>query len=218
MLNISKYHKVLVGCSAIATVASTGLVQSASAAEFNGQSARIDRSNVLIAQTTPTNNSNASGSNVTTTNNSNASGGNVTTINNPSVGGSTSTSGGSSPAISGRATTISSRVGVAQANFNQAAANVAQSQAAQPVAPDLTPVRFSVDKGVADLASCGCPNADTVGTASSPTPSPELVAAKAAEADAAAELAAAKAEARQFIESVQNGSISTSSTASSQLW
>ena len=206
MLNISKYHKVLVGCSAIATVASTGLVQSASAAEFNGQSVRIDRSNVLIAQTT------------TPTNNSNASGGNVTTINNPSVGGGTSTSGGSSPAISSRATTISSRVGVAQANFNQAAANVAQSQAAQPVAPDTTPVRFSVDKGVADLASCGCPNADTVGTASSPTPSPELVAAKAAEADAAAELATAKAEARQFIESVQNGSISTSSTASSQLW
>jgi hypothetical protein len=199
MLNISKYQKAIVGCSAIATVACTGLLQSASAAELNRQTVSRAPSATLIADTTIQ---------------SQAGGGSVTGITGRSVGGGST--GGPSPAISGRATTISSRISVAQTNYNQAAANLAQAEAAQPVAANTTPVRFSVEKGVADLASCGCPNADVVGTA--PTPSPELVAAKAAEADAAAELAAAKAEARQFIETVKNDTTLTSSTASSQLW
>jgi hypothetical protein len=188
MLNISKYRQFIIGCSTIATVAGVGLLQSGNA----------------IAQTN---------------NGSQAGGGNVTTITSPSVvGGGGSNPGGSpSGAISGQAGAISSRVSVAQTNYDTAVSNLSAAEAAQPVAADTTPVRYAVDKGVADLASCGCPNADTV-SSSPTTPRPELVAAKAAEADAAAELAAAQAEARQFIESVKNGSTTTSSAVASQLW
>jgi hypothetical protein len=190
MLNISKYRQAIVGCSAIATVACVGLLHSGSA----------------MAQST-TNNSNSGGTNVTSP---------------PSIsipGGSTTTTSSSSSAISGRATTVSSRLSVAQTNYNTTLSNLSAAEAAQPPAADTTPVRFAVDKGVADLASCGCPNADTVGSAPTTTaPSPELIAAKTAEADAAAELAAAQAEARQFIESVKSGETATSSTVASQLW
>ena len=145
---------------------------------------------------------------------SNASGSNVTTTTG---GGGSNPGGGPSGAISGRAGSISSRVSVAQASYDTAVSNLSAAEAAQPVAANTTPVRYAVDKGVADLASCGCPNADTVSSAPT-TPRPELVAAKSAEADAAAELAAAQAEARQFIESVKSGTTATSSPATSQLW
>jgi hypothetical protein len=190
MLNISKYRQVIIGCSTIVTVAGVGLLQSGNA----------------IAQTN---------------NGSQAGGGNVTTITSPSVvggsGGGSNPGGSPSGAISGRAGAISSRVSVAQTNYDTAVSNLSAAEAAQPVAADTTPVRYAVDKSVADLASCGCPNADTV-SSSPTTPRPELVAAKAAEADAAAELAAAQAEARQFIESVKSGSSTTSSAVASQLW
>ena len=192
MLNLSKYRHAIVGCGAIATVACIGLLQSGSA---SAQSA--------------------------TTNNSNSGGGNVTTIPSVSVVGGSgggSNPGGSTSAIGGRASTISSRVSVAQTNYNTAASNLSAAETAQPVAANTTPVRYAVEKGVADVASCGCPNADTVSSAPSTTPRPELVAAKSAEADAAAELAAAQAEARQFIESVKSGTTATSSPANSQLW
>ena len=189
MLNISKYHQAIVGCGAIATVACVGLLQSGSA----------------IAQTnTPTNASQASGTN-------------VTTAPNGSVVGGGNPGGSPNPAIGGRATAISSRVSLAQTNYDTALSNLSAAEAAQPVAANTTPVRYTVEKSVADLASCGCPNADTVSSAPT-TPRPELVAAKTAEADAAAELAAAQAEARQFIESVKNGSTVTSSSVASQLW
>ncbi|WP_309737887.1 MULTISPECIES: hypothetical protein [unclassified Chamaesiphon] len=193
MLNLSKYRHAIVGCSAIATVACVGLLQSGSA----------------IAQTA--------------TNNSNSSGSNVTTIPSVSVGSSNSggstPGGGASAAISGQAGTISSRVSVAQASYDTAVSNLSAAEAAQPVAAaDTTPVRYAVDKGVADLAACGCPNADVTASAPSTAPRPEVVAAKAAEADAAAELAAAQAEARQFIESVKSGATATNSVATSQLW
>jgi hypothetical protein len=195
MLNISKYRKVIVGCSAIVTASLAGFVQSASAAEqLNNQNVRIDRGTVLIAG-----------------NSSNASGVSVGTINNPSVGSSTPS--GPAPGLSGRAGTISSRVSLARSNYAQAAANLAQASTVQPVAVNTSPIRYG--REVADLASCGCPNADTVST--DPTPRPELVAAKAAEADAAAELAAAKAEARQFIESVKSSG-NNSSAGSSPVW
>jgi hypothetical protein len=193
MLNLSKYRHTIVGCSAIATVACAGLLHSGSAS----------------AQT------------ATPTNVSNTGGANVTTIPSVSVvtggGGGSNPGGGPSGAISGRAGAISSRVSVAQTNYDTAVSNLSAAETAQPVAANTTPVRYAVDKGVADLASCGCPNADTVSSAPT-TPRPELVAAKAAEADAAAELAAAQAEARQFIESVKNGTTATSSPTTSQLW
>jgi hypothetical protein len=193
MLNISKCHKLIVSCSAIAATLTIGSVQ------------------IAQAQTPPPPGgtfSNGSSTNVTTTT---GGGPGITT------GGGGSNPGGSpSGAISGRAGVISSRVSVAQASYDTAVSNLAAAEAAQTPAADTTPVRYGVDKGVADLASCGCPNAD-VSSAPSTTPRPELVAAKTAEADAAAELAAAQAEARQFIESVKTGSTVTSS-APSQLW
>lgn len=147
------------------------------------------------------------------TNSSNTTGANTTTSNGGSVGGSSSPN----PAVISRISTLVSNVDVAQADFDTAVANLAKAETAQPVAAaNDTPVRFTVDKSVANLADCGCPDADAISSAPK-TPSPELVAAKAAEADAAAKLAAARAEARQFIESVKNGSVSTSTT-NSQLW
>jgi hypothetical protein len=175
MLNISKYQKAIVGCSAIVAASLAGFGQPAIA----GIS-------------------------------SNATGVNVGTSTGPSVGGSNPSP---SPGISGRAGTISSRINLAQTNYAQAAANLAQAETAQPIAANTSPVRYG--REVADLASCGCPNAD-VPTAST-TPRPELVAAKAAEAEAAAELAAAKAEAREFIESVKSGN-NSGSAGSSPLW
>jgi hypothetical protein len=50
-----------------------------------------------------------------------------------------------------------------------------------------------------DLANCGCLNPETASTGGG-----ELEAAKASEAEAAAELSKVKAEARQFLESVKN--------------
>ena len=187
MLKISKYHSAIVGCSAIATLACTVLVPSASFAQTTSPTP------------TPTNASNATG---------------VNTTNAPTggIGGSI----GPNPAVISRISTLVSNVDLAQADFDTAVANLAKAETAQPVAANDTPVRFTVDKSVANLADCGCPNADTISSAPK-TPSPELVAAKAAEADASAKLAAARAEARQFIESVKNGSVSTSTT-NSQLW
>ena len=138
------------------------------------------------------------------------------------TGTSTSTSfsggspgGGFSPAVTSRASTISSRFGLAQSNYSRAAATLAQAETAQPtVAASPLPVRYGRE-AVGDMASCGCPNADTVGT--TPTARPELVAAKAAEADAATELAAAKAEAQQFIESVKSDT-ARSSNVDNSLW
>ena len=193
MLNISKCRKLIINCSAFAAIVTIGSVQ------------------IAQAQTTPPpggTTSNASSTNVTTT-----------TGGGPGIPAGGSSSPSPSPAISSRASTISSRISVAQASYDTTVSNLAAAETVQPVAADTTPVRFSVDKGVADLASCGCPNADTVGSAPTTTaPSPALLAAKTAEADAAAELAAAQAEARQFIESVKSGNTATSSTVVSQLW
>ncbi len=146
------------------------------------------------------------------TNNSNATGVNTTSGPTGGIGGSVSPN----PVVISRISTLVSNVDLAQADFDTAVANLAKAETAQPVAANDTTVRFTVDKSVGNLADCGCPNADTISSAPR-TPSPELVAAKAAEADAAAKLAAARAEARQFIESVKNGTISTSTT-NSQLW
>ena len=203
MLNISKYHSAIVWCSVVATASLTGFAQSAQAAEqIVCPNVRADRGTVLIAQT---NGSNATGTNVsntTGTNVSNTTGSNVSNATGSNATGSNGRSGGFSPAVISRASTISSRLNLAQTNYSLAAGNLAQAQAAQPtVAPSALPVRYGRE-AVADIASCGCPNADTAGI--TPTARPELVAARAAEAEAAIELAAAKAEAQQFIESVKN--------------
>ena len=196
MLNISKYHSAIVCCSVVATASLAGFVQSAQAAEqVVCPSVRAERGTILIAQTT--NSSNTTGTNTSTS----FSGG--------------SPGGGFSPAVTSRASTISSRFGLAQSNYSRAAATLAQAETAQPtVAASPLPVRYGRE-AVGDMASCGCPNADTVGT--TPTARPELVAAKAAEADAATELAAAKAEAQQFIESVKSDT-ARSSNVDNSLW
>ena len=215
MLNISKYHSAIVCCSVVATASLAGLVQSAHAAEqIIYPNVRAEQGSILIAQT---NNSNATGtnvSNITGTNVSNTTGTNVG--NSPS--GSFSSRGGSSgrgfsSAVRSQASTISARVALAQGNYSRAAAALAQADT-QTTVPQSAPVRYG-RQSVGDLASCGCPNADTVGT--TPTARPELLAARATEAEAATELAAAKAEAQKFIESVKND-IASNSNVDNSLW
>ena len=211
MLNISKYHSAIVFCSVVATASLVGFVQSAHAAEqIVCPSVRAERGTILIAQT---NSSNTTGTNVSNTTGTNVSNTTGTGLSSSFSGGSPG--GGFSPAVTSRASTISSRFGLAQSNYSRAAATLAQAETAQPtVAASPLPVRYGRE-AVGDIASCGCPNADTVGT--TPTARPELVAAKAAEADAATELAAAKAEAQQFIESVKSDTARISNVDNS-LW
>ena len=207
MLNISKYHSAIVCCSVVATASLAGLVQSAHAAEqIIYPNVRAEQGSILIAQT---NNSNATGTNV-----SNTTGTNIG--NSPS--GSFSSRGGSSgrgfsSAVRSQASTISARIALAQGNYSRAAAALAQADT-QTTVPQSAPVRYG-RQSVGDLASCGCPNADTVGT--TPTARPELLAARATEAEAATELAAAKAEAQKFIESVKND-IARNSNVDNSLW
>jgi hypothetical protein len=186
MLNISKCHKLIVGCSAIAATLTIGSVQ------------------IAQAQTAPPGGTF-----------SNASGGNVTTTNGGGNGITTGTSSSPSPSVVNRATALSNNVSVAQTNYTQAATALAQAESVQAPVSDTTPVRYG--REVADLASCGCPNADTVSNNTTTSPRPELVAARAAEAEAATQLANAKAEARQFIESVKGGD-TTGQAVVSQLW
>uniref|UniRef100_UPI00286E074E hypothetical protein n=1 Tax=Chamaesiphon sp. VAR_69_metabat_338 TaxID=2964704 RepID=UPI00286E074E len=118
------------------------------------------------------------------------------------------------PGVISRATALSNSVSVAQTNYTQAATALAQAEAAQPTVSDTTPIRYG--RQVADLASCGCPNADTTAN-NTTTNRPELVAARAAEAEAATQLANAKAEARQFLDTV-NGGNNAGQAVVSQLW
>ncbi len=207
MLNISKCHKLIVGCSAaIAATVTIGSVQIAQAQTAPPTAPMAPPTAPTAPPTAPT--APAGGAY------SNASGGNVTTTTGGGPGITTGSSGSPSPAIISRATALSNSVSVAQTNYTQAATALAQAEAAQPPVSDTTPVRYG--REVADLASCGCPNADNV--SNNPTsPRPELVAARAAEAEAATQLANAKAEARQFIESV-NGGKATGQAVVSQLW
>ena len=239
MLNISKYHSAIVCCSVVATASLAGLVQSAHAAEqIIYPNVRAEQGSILIAQT---NNSNATGTNVsnitgtnvsntTGTNVSNTTGTNVSNTTGTNVSNTTGTNVGNSPsgsfssrggssgrgfssAVRSQASTISARVALAQGNYSRAAAALAQADT-QTTVPQSAPVRYG-RQSVGDLASCGCPNADTVGT--TPTARPELLAARATEAEAATELAAAKAEAQKFIESVKND-IASNSNVDNSLW
>jgi hypothetical protein len=196
---------------------------------------------VLIAQTV-TNNSNASGVSISNapggitgiTNSSNTSGtnvsnptGGITGINPGGTGNTGNTAGtGNNNAprgiagvnnnnnVNGAGTGVASRFNTALSNYEQAAAVLAQEQAAQTNTSSAAPVRYS--RQASDLADCGCLNNDTVGTK---VGRPELASAKAAEAEAAAELAKAKAEARQFLESVKSEAPTASATkVSSPLW
>jgi hypothetical protein len=149
------------------------------------------------------------------TNGSTQTGTNVTTFPAPpvpSVGGGTTT-GSFSPSSVSSASNFSQNITTAQGTYDRAAAALAAAESAQPVASSSGPVRYGRES--ADLASCGCPNADT---ATTNTPRPELVAARAAEAEAAAELAKAKAEARQFIESAKAEAANASVRVSSPIW
>ena len=140
--------------------------------------------------------------------NPNFSGTDNTSPNGSNAGGFRT---GFNPTLVARGQSISSRIGIAQGKYDAALAALAAAEAATPNTSSKTsPVRYGREPG--DIASCGCPNADTT---TAGTPSPELVAAKAAEAEAAAELAAAKAEARQFLESIKG---SGESGISSPIW
>ena len=206
MLNISKYHRAIIGCSAIAAASLSSFVQSASAAEqLNTQAVRADKNTILIAQVAApvSNSSNATGTGVTTA----------------PIGITGSTTGNTSGSYS--AGTIS-RAGAVQTRFSTAVSNYSNAKAAvsnasnQPTAVVSDPVRYA--RQVADVSTCGCPNADTTGSAtgSTSTPSAALASAKAAEAEAAAELAAAQAEASKFIESVKSSS--SAAGVSSPIW
>ncbi|WP_373543899.1 hypothetical protein [Chamaesiphon sp.] len=185
MQNISKYHRAIVGCSAVVTASLAGFVESASAAGQLTNQNMQPQGAFLIAQTT--NQSNAGGANVTTS-----------PSGSFSPGGSV---GGYNSSITGQARLLSSRISLAQSKYNTAANNLRQAQTPPPIVSRTIPLRRFGRQAVADIASCGCPNADVTTT---PTERPELVAARAAEASTAAELAAARAEAQQFIESVQS--------------
>jgi hypothetical protein len=131
-------------------------------------------------------------------NGSNAGG--ISTINGSNGNGNSSDAGGGRFTAGTIATSkgIQGRFLAAMSKYETAAANLAAAEAGQNNASSGTsPVRYGREPG--DIAACGCPNADL--TAAAPTK--ELLAAKAAEAEAAAELASAKAEARQFLESVK---------------
>jgi hypothetical protein len=218
MLNISKYHRAIVGCSAIATASLAGLVQSANASEqFNPHNVNANQGTILIAQMT--NVSNGSGSNVsnsTGTNVSNGSGSNVSNGSGSKYQSGPNGSRGFDAGTIGRAGTINTRYSNALANYDRAAAALAALEANQPNASDTSPVRYA--REVADAAACGCPNADVVGSGSKPDKSKELAAAKAAEAEAATELAAAKAEARQFLESIKGSSTASGTSVSTPIW
>ena len=215
MLNISKYHSAIVCCSVVATASLAGLVQSAHAAEqIIYPNVRAEQGSILIAQT---NNSNTTGTNVSNTTGTNVSNTTGTNVGNSPSGsfssGGGSSGGGFSSAVRSQASTISARVALAQGNYSRAAAALAQADT-QTTVPQSAPVRYG-RQSVGDLASCGCPNADTVGT--TPTARPELLAARATETEAATELAAAKAEAQKFIESVKND-IASNSNVDNSLW
>jgi hypothetical protein len=138
--------------------------------------------------------------------NSNSTGGNTTTNPAPPVAPNTPVAPGFSPTVINRASSLNSNITTAQQALTAAQQQVQAATA--PVTPTVeSPQRFS---RVADAADCGCPNADTTASApAAPANSAELDAAKAAEAAAAEKLAAAKAEARQFIEEANKGSGST---------
>jgi hypothetical protein len=132
-------------------------------------------------------------------NGSNAGG--ISTINGSNGTGNSSDAGGGRFTAGTIATSkgIQGRFLAAMSKYETAAANLAAAEAGQNNASSGTsPVRYGREPG--DIAACGCPNADLTASA---TPTKELLAAKAAEAEAAAELASAKAEARQFLESVK---------------
>jgi hypothetical protein len=194
MLNISKYHKAIIGCSAIATASFVGVVQSANAEQIN--------STVLIAQV---NDSNPSGTNVTTTPIGITSGSNAT-------GGNT---GSYSAGTISRAGAIQSRFSTAVSNYANAKAAVGNASN-QPTSAVSEKVRYA--RSVDAAATCGCPNADTVGgdTKVGSASSPALEAAKLKEAEAATELASAQAEADKFIETVKTSS--SNGGVSSPIW
>ena len=136
--------------------------------------------------------------------------------NNASLNGSNGTgnfSRGASIISTARGSAISKGIGIAQGKYDAALSALAAAEAATPNTSSKTsPVRYGREPG--DIASCGCPNADTT---TAGTTSQELVAAKAAEAEAAAELASVKAEARKFLDSVKTGEFGGSGT-SSPIW
>ncbi len=213
MLNIFKYQKLIVSCSVIATASIGSFVQSASATEqFDLKNSQSNLGTMLIADG---NASNGGGGNV-----SNGGGGNVSNAGGSNAGGSNPFSnpggGGPSGGPSGgpnRPGTIASRIGAAQGKYDAALSALAAAEAGQtPASSKTSSVRYG--RQVADASTCGCPNTDT---ASGADMSKELIAAKAAEAEAAAELAAAKAEARQFLESVKT-SESRGFSANTTIW
>ena len=129
-------------------------------------------------------------------------------------GSNSAGTGGTSRGDIARVQPILSRFNAAMSKYESAVATLAAAEAGQNNASSKTsPVRYG--REVADASTCGCLNTDT---ASAGSLGPEMVAAKEAEAAAAAELAAAKAEARTFLESVKGGNDSGGSSTFQPIW
>lgn len=123
---------------------------------------------------------------------------------------------------------LKSGLATAQANLDNANAVVNQLLSSSTSTPSTTspkpaPVRFAIKSGgVAGeaLTNCGCPNTDVVSVPTTDDNSVKLAAAKAAQAQAAMELAQAQAQARQFLAANQANStaVSPANNRSIPLW
>jgi hypothetical protein len=116
----------------------------------------------------------------------------------------------------------------AQANYNGATDLVSLLSSSSSSTPSTTspkpaPVRFALKSGGVlgeALTNCGCPNTDVVSVPTTDDNGVKLVAAKAAQAKAAMELAEAQAQARQFLAANQANSTggSPANNRSIPLW
>jgi hypothetical protein len=122
---------------------------------------------------------------------------------------------------------LQARLDAAQSAYDSASARVAQLLAASttPPAPDnskLSAVRFA--RVATAPGECGCNNPDVATTKPADNSAAELAArelgvAKAAQAEAQAELEAAKTQARQYLASAQKASeVSAQNTTFSPIW
>jgi hypothetical protein len=116
----------------------------------------------------------------------------------------------------------------AQASYNNTTTLVNQLSSSSPSStsinsPKPAPVRFAIKSGGVlgeSLTNCGCPDTDLVSVPSPINNSAELVAAKAAQAKAAMELAQSQAQVRQFLAANQSTSTGGSpvNNSSIPLW
>ncbi len=124
---------------------------------------------------------------------------------------------------------LQSRLDAAQVAYDSASARVSQllaSSSTPPTTPDnskLSAVRFALKPmSSTEAGSCGCNNPDVavkpVDSSGAELAARELAAAKAAQAQAATELADAQAQARQFLASAKAPEVAAQNTTFSPVW